>query len=126
MKYRNVKATIDSMKFDSRGEGMRWLALRQEERNGTIEKLQRQIAWKLFGKNNTAVCVIKVDFQYVENGAIVVEDWKGMETEAFRLKEKLFKDNYPGVEFRKSGAWKQIRDKKNARARARRQKVRET
>ena len=50
----------------------------------------------------------------------VAEDFKGVETKDFLIKEKLFKDNYPGVEFRKSGAWQKIRDQRNAKLRAKR------
>jgi len=40
------------------------------------------------------------DFRYLENGASIVEDFKGRETEVFKLKRKMFASRYPGHRFR--------------------------
>jgi hypothetical protein len=40
------------------------------------------------------------DFQYQCNGRTIVEDTKGMRTEVFNIKAKLFKYRYPNVELR--------------------------
>jgi len=40
------------------------------------------------------------DFVYEENGKTVVEDVKGVRTRDYILKRKLFKYNYPDIQFR--------------------------
>jgi hypothetical protein len=40
------------------------------------------------------------DFRYHENGRLVVEDTKGMETAVFKIKAKLFRYRYPTIELR--------------------------
>lgn len=116
MKYRNKGCIIDGIKFDSTGEGGRYLELKILERQGLIRQLHRQVPYKLFGRGNTVICKIVADFTYFEGEAGVAEDYKGVETKDFRIKEKLFLDNYPGVEFRKSGPWKKIKEAKAAKA----------
>lgn len=120
-KYGNIKADIGGSKIDSRGEAKRFAELQLLEKLGEIRELNRQVKYDLCGAGGTKVCRIIVDFTYWEGNQFVAEDFKGMETKDFLIKEKLFKDNYPGVEFRKSGPWEKIRDKRNAKARAKRQ-----
>jgi hypothetical protein len=118
----NRKAkTADGERVDSSGEAKRYLVLLQDEKDGRIRQLHRQVPYKLYGRGGNVICTLKVDFTYFEGQTGVAEDYKGMETKDFLIKEKLFKDNYPGVEFRKSGPWQKIRDKKNAKARSKRQ-----
>lgn len=40
------------------------------------------------------------DFQYEQDGKIIVEDVKGMETDVFKLKKKLFEYKYKDLELR--------------------------
>jgi len=40
------------------------------------------------------------DFQYQREGRTLVEDTKGMRTEVFNIKAKLFKYRYPNIELR--------------------------
>ena len=40
------------------------------------------------------------DFQYIENGKTIVEDVKGMQTDVFKLKHKIFEKVYPNLELR--------------------------
>lgn len=119
-KYRNITVATAAGRMDSKGEAKRYRDLQVLEQIGEIRELNRQVKYELRGQGGGKVCSIIVDFTYWEGDQFVAEDFKGMETKDFIIKEKLFKDNYPGVEFRKSGAWKAIRDKRNAKVRAKR------
>lgn len=91
-KFGNKKVTVDGFKFDSIGEGQRWLALKALERSGAIRNLRRQVRIPL-KVNGKKVCDIVPDFCYEEKGKPVTEDWKSEYTAklpVFRLKAKLF------------------------------------
>ena len=104
-KYRNKKVQIDMYVFDSIAESKRYKELALLQRAKKIENLQLQPKFLLqesFRKNGKTFRKIEyiADFQYEENGKIVVEDVKGKETEAFKLKRKLFEKKYMGLELR--------------------------
>ena len=40
------------------------------------------------------------DFKYIENGKTIVEDVKGIQTDVFKLKHKIFEKVYPDLELR--------------------------
>lgn len=120
-KYGNKKTVMaDGTKVDSKGEARRYAELLFLQEQNVIRQLERQVRYKLYGRGGMEVCALVVDFRYFEGNQLVCEDFKGVETPAFRIKEKLFADNYPGVLFRKSGAWQKIRDRANLKARAKR------
>ena len=99
-KYRNTPTVIDGIRFDSKGEGRRYLELRLLERGKQIRDLKRQVTFALYGKNGSPICRYRADFMYSEADKVVVEDFKGHETADFKIKRKLFEDNYPDMEFR--------------------------
>lgn len=88
-KYGNIKAEAEGIKFHSRREANRWMALRLMEKAGEIKDLQRQVAYPI-EVNGIKICDYIADFVY-EKGEIVVEDAKGYRTEIFNLKAKLMK-----------------------------------
>lgn len=101
MKYGNKKTKVGDIVFDSKREAERWGHLRLLERAGHISELRRQVAYVLapsvkFAGARAAKPAIKfiADFEYVENGARVVEDVKSKPTAklpAFQLKRHLMK-----------------------------------
>ena len=104
-KYRNKKVQIDMYVFDSIAESRRYKELALLQRAGKITELQLQPKFLLqesFRKNGKTYRKIDyiADFQYEENGKIVVEDVKGKETEVFKLKRKLFEKKYPALELK--------------------------
>lgn len=104
-KYRNKKTQIDMYVFDSIAESKRYKELVLLQRAGKISELQLQPKFLLqesFRKNGKTYRKIEyiADFQYEENGKIIVEDVKGKETEVFKLKHKLFEKKYPALELR--------------------------
>lgn len=98
-KYHAKKTCIDGITFDSKREADRYLVLKSMEEDGTIEDLRRQVRYELIpafdvdGKHYRPVYYV-ADFVYVEDGREVVEDVKGMKTDVYRLKSKLFARRY--------------------------------
>lgn len=101
-KYHAKKTTVDGITFDSRREADRYLVLKSMEEDGAIEDLRRQVRYELVpafdvdGKRYRPVFYV-ADFVYVEDGKEVVEDVKGMATDVYRLKSKLFSRRYGKV-----------------------------
>ena len=89
-KYGNVPTTVDGIRFDSKKEGFRWLQLRQLERDGQINGLQRQVVFVL-AISNEIICKYRADFVYQELGKRIVEDVKGVRTDVYKIKKKLMK-----------------------------------
>lgn len=106
-KFGNKRTKVGDRMFDSKGEAARGMELRIMERAGLIRDLQFQVTFPLFGKNGARVCNYRADYTYfdVELGRDVTEDFKGLRTDLYRLKAKLFEDNY-GVPIRESSARK--------------------
>lgn len=105
-KYHAKKTTVDGITFDSRKEADRYLVLKGMEDDGAIEDLRRQVRYELVpafdvdGRHYRPVYYV-ADFVYVEDGKTVVEDVKGMRTDVYRLKSKLFARRY-GVSIRET------------------------
>lgn len=97
-KYRNKPIVVDGERFDSGVEYKRWLELKLLERAGEIRDLQRQVKFPLCGSGFTVVAHYIADATYRTNaGEPVAEDTKSEATAKlplFRLKSKLFRDNY--------------------------------
>lgn len=104
-KYGNRKTKVCGIVFDSAAEAQRYLVLRDMEDSGEISDLILQPQFEILpqfssrGQHFKAVKYI-ADFQYMKAGVIVVEDVKGVSTAVFRLKAKMFRYHYPGIDFR--------------------------
>lgn len=100
-KYHAKKTVVDGITFDSRKEADRYIGLRGMEEDGTIGDLRRQVRYELIpafdvdGKHYRPVCYV-ADFVYIdkETGKTVVEDVKGVKTDVYKLKSKLFARRY--------------------------------
>ena len=104
-KYKNKKIQVDMHVFDSIAESERYKKLALLEEAGKIENLQLQPRFILqdsFKKNGKTYRKIEyvADFMYKENGQVIVEDVKGIQTDVFKLKHKLFEKKYPELELR--------------------------
>lgn len=111
-KYNNKKAVADGYTFDSQAEYRRYQALRLLEQAGTIRDLRVHPSFTLLeafkdqrGRTHQGI-TYEADFQYLEQCkdglwvCWVVEDVKGMQTEAFRIKAKWFRSEFWWVELR--------------------------
>lgn len=88
-KYRNKKCTINGITFHSLKEGKRYVALLALEKAGQIFKLQLQVPFKIV-VNGKKVCTYRADFTYYDSaGKYIVEDTKGFQTPAYKLKKRL-------------------------------------
>lgn len=116
-KYGNKKTIYDEITFDSIVEKDRYILLRKKEEEGKIQglKLQKryllQEAFKYKGKSIRAIHYI-ADFYYIEDEEEVVEDVKGVLTEVFKIKQKMFKYIYPDINFKvvvkENNKWKAL------------------
>ncbi len=94
-KYGNHKVVVDGISFASKAEAKRYGELKLLERAGEITKLELQPKFALVGIGATKICQYRADFSYQNtNGPLVVEDVKGCRTPVYRLKAKLFRDNF--------------------------------
>lgn len=93
-KYLNVPTTLGEMRFDSKGEATRWEVLKQQEADGVIHNLRRQVDFYLLTKRGELVEKYRADFTYETAGRFVVEDWKGIETADFKRKVRWMKSEF--------------------------------
>jgi len=89
-KFKNVTVTTADGRFDSKGELRRWNQLKLLHRAGEIQDLRRQVSYdiEVLGLH---ICRYVADYTYTDGGRKVVEDFKGVRTDTFRLKKKLMK-----------------------------------
>lgn len=104
-KYGNKKVIIDGIEFDSKLEGNRYCELKLMERAKIIKDLKLQVPFELipaYKKNGKTIKATKyiADFVYYDNEKKqqVIEDTKGMKTEIYKLKKKIFEYKYPELE----------------------------
>lgn len=100
-KYNNQITEVDGIKFDSKKEADYYCQLKLLKRAGEIKDFGMQERFELlptFKKNGTTFRSITyiADFVVVNNdGTTEVIDVKGMETQTFKIKQKLFEYMYP-------------------------------
>lgn len=108
-KFNAVRTQVDGIWFDSKAEADRYSSLKLLERARVISGLGLQPVFALMGPKGKPVAAYRADFCFFENGRRVVEDVKGVMTAAFRLKAKMFLQQYPDHELRLvDGAGKRI------------------
>lgn len=107
-KYRNLKASVDGIEFDSIKEARRYQELIFLQNEGDIENLQMQVKYVLIptqrepekigpkggvkkGKVIEKECSYVADFVYFDKklNMTVVEDTKGFKTKDYLIKRKL-------------------------------------
>lgn len=120
-KYGNRKTVVDGITFDSQKEAQRYRELLLLERAGKISYLDRQTKFTLIpaqrepstetykrgcnkgkpkpGKLLEKECSYIADFAYFQDDKYVVEDTKGVRTEAYKIKRKLMLERY-GIQIR--------------------------
>lgn len=102
-KYNAKKTVVDGIAFDSKKEAMRYKELKELQRVGKIDGLELQPRFELqesFKHKGKTIRKIEyvADFKYLDIalGKWVVEDVKGMKTDVYKLKKKLFLHSYGG------------------------------
>lgn len=97
-KYRNIKTVVDGITFASRKEANRYAELKLLERQKEISDLVLQPSFPLY-----AGIKYIADFCYIDkknSEKLTVEDVKGMRTDVYKLKIKLFLWKYHDIIFR--------------------------
>jgi len=97
-KYKNQKTTINGIAFDSKAEAKRYLALYLLQASGRIRGLERQVVYELApavkfegATRKTPALRYVADFGYWEGDKRIIEDVKGVQTPAFKIKRHLMK-----------------------------------
>lgn len=114
-KYGNVPVTTADGRFDSTGEERYWrTVLKVREAAGEIHELKRQVSFELRGKNGGLIGKFRPDYTFTERVENVYDksdrfhkvavDFKSgpTRTAAYKLRVKLFSDNYPEWTFREA------------------------
>ena len=104
-KYHNQKVEVGGKTFDSKKESKDWLRLKSMEDSGLIKDLRCQVPFELQPKYTTrdgrkirAITYV-ADFVYERDGAQYVQDSKGMRTDVYKMKRKMFEYKYPEYVF---------------------------
>lgn len=108
-KYHNTKVIYKDIRFSSKKEMRRYIALKQLERAGIIKELELQPKFLLLDtihyKDKTYPKTYYIaDFKYFdkEKGKYIIEDIKSPITakdKAYRLKIKMLLTKYPDIDF---------------------------
>jgi len=96
-KYKNIRETVDGIKFDSTIEAKRYRQLKNLQIAGLIKNLRIHPRYPIADG-----ITYEADFDYedVERKVpLVVEDVKGVRTKEYKIKIKLFKAKYPYLKF---------------------------
>ena len=99
-KYNNRKIEIDGFTFDSKLEADFYLRLKPLVKAGKIKELRihpRYLLQEGFSKNGKHYQPIYyiADFEVLyDDGVTVIYDTKGMRTEVYKIKKKLFEYRY--------------------------------
>lgn len=78
--------------YDSKAERDRAEVLKLDEAAGKISEFEEQPKVNL-----TKFHTYKPDYVYLENGRVVFEDCKGVESDRFKINKKLWRERGPGV-----------------------------
>lgn len=115
-KYNAKKVEVDGIKFDSKVEAEYYLHLKEMQEKKEIQGFERQVKMTLQDsfylegvKGKIRAITYVVDFKVTENdGSITYIDVKGIETDVFKMKRKMFMNRYrtPLVTVKKrKGGW---------------------
>lgn len=137
-KYNNKKTKVNGITFDSKAEAAYYEQLLEQKKAGEIKdfelqpKFLLQPALRKNGQTFRAIHYI-ADFKVINNdGSVAIIDVKGVETEAFKIKRKLFEERFPDLSLqlvkggagngRKRARAKTAAEKEKAKQRAERKK----
>lgn len=101
-KYHNNKIEYDGILFDSKKEMSYWIKFKLMEKSGKISDLKRQVkfilqpSYEFNGKTIRQISYI-ADFTYIQDKQMHIIDAKGVKTEVYKLKKKMFEYKY-GIE----------------------------
>jgi hypothetical protein len=94
-KYKNEPTIINGHRFDSKAEASRYSALLMLAAEGKVFDIELQPRFLLQPSFNCRMKLHKsieyvADFKYRDEYKTVVEDVKGMQTDVYKMKRKMF------------------------------------
>lgn len=98
-KYSAKPTVLHGIRFASKAESRRYSELLLLEKAGQISGIKLQPRFPL-NVNGNFVCTYVADFEYVEKGARVIEDVKGMRTRDYQIKRNLLLAIQPTLDHR--------------------------
>lgn len=104
-KYHAQKTEVAGKVFDSKHESRDYLKLKAMEDSGVIHNLQTQVSFELqpkyITKDGRKIRPISyvADFVYERDGITYAQDSKGMKTDVYKIKRKMFEYKYPDIVF---------------------------
>ena len=102
-KYNATKTEVDGIKFDSKAEAIRYKELKLLESVGDIRGLELQPKYELQegfthnGKRIRSINYVADFFYFDKDGRKIVEDCKGVRTDVYLMKKKMFLKKYPDL-----------------------------
>lgn len=99
-KFNNRKTVYAGRKYDSMGEAGLAMEIDALVKKGDIIKVEPQVTFNLYGKNGGKICTHRPDFLITKkDGTQEVWEYKGFPTDVWRMKLKLWEDNYPYIPY---------------------------
>jgi hypothetical protein len=99
-KFGAKKTSYNGVLYDSKLEAAVALELDMLKRARKVERWQRQVTVDLRGMGGTLICRHKVDFFVTfRDGHQEYWEAKGVRTAVWRIKYKLFTDNFPKLKY---------------------------
>ena len=98
-KFNAKPQVVDGVRFASKAGAKRDAELQLLAKAGAIQRLERQPRFVLRA-NGEKVCTYVADWRYFEGNREVIEDKKGVQTPAFKIKWALAKACYPWIDWR--------------------------
>ncbi len=98
-KYNAKRVRVDGILFDSQKEADYYCSLKLLYRAGAITGFCRQARF-ILNESDEAIEYVCDFIVFHNDGTFEVVDTKGIETDTFRLKHKLFKEKYSGLELK--------------------------
>jgi hypothetical protein len=125
-RYGNVKTTVDGITFDSKMEARFYEFVKELRMTGKIGAFEMQVKYEIFpaytfnGKKVRKVEYVADFVVYHHDGTEEIIDVKGVETDVFKLKRKMFEYKYQKpikciTWSRVDGGWIELTDLKQAR-----------
>jgi len=99
-KYNAKRTDFGGRYYDSKLEAGLASDIELMRKAGEVTKVEPQKTFYLYGKNGSKICGHRVDFLLTfKDTHQEVWEAKGIEFPLWRLKVKLFTDNYPDIEY---------------------------
>jgi len=101
-KYNNKHTWVDGVCFDSKKEADYYGTLKLLQKAGAIKGFCRQCEF-ILSEGNESTNAIKYIADFIvfkSDGTFDIVDTKGIETDVFKLKHKMFKTKYPELKLK--------------------------